>query len=368
MFGDLEKYKNEEYFNSHLDGWLYAGGRYYRLDAFAVMMTDAYDENVYSIDALTIDERIDYISANSLIYRQLSDSDREALELFESEGVTVLDQLQKSGDPAMVLALSTCESAITNGRIVVFCMAIPVNAKDLPGFNNNGGENVGNDPKNVTESPNIIDRLTAIGHPFGSDKWAFLNIVCVFYCIYVTLPFTKTKVKFKQGRAAKKVKDLYSGYGYSGADAMAIIRYGSVLEEGRIRSVTFGNFEVYYNGEPIKFGYKKTKELLAYLIDRRGAMCTNNEIIAVIWEDDDFGTDRQDYLKKLKQDLTKTFSELGSEDVVVKQRGQIGINPKRIECDYFKYLEGDSTILNSYQGEYMSQYSWAEYSIFKRNK
>lgn len=42
------------------------------------------------------------------------------------------------------------------------------------------------------------------------------------------------------------------------------------------------------------------------------------------------------------------------------------INPKNIECDYFKYLEGDSTIRNSYQGEYMSQYSWAEYSIFKK--
>ena len=150
--------------------------------------------------------------------------------------------------------------------------------------------------------------------------------------------------------------------------ALETLRYGSVLEEGFIKAVTFGNFEVYCKGEPIKFGYKKTKELLAYLIDRRGALCSNNEIIAVIWEDDDFGTDRQDYLKKLKQDLTKTLGDLGYEDVVVKQRGQIGINPKRIECDYFKYLEGDSTILNSYQGEYMSQYSWAEYSIFKKIK
>lgn len=150
--------------------------------------------------------------------------------------------------------------------------------------------------------------------------------------------------------------------------ALETLRYGNPIEGGRIKAVTFGNFEVYYNGEPIKFSYKKTKELLAYLIDRRGAMCTNNEIIAVIWEDDDFGTDRQDYLKKLKQDLTKTLTELGSEDVVVKQRGQIGVNPKLIECDYFKYLEGDSTILNSYQGEYMSQYSWAEYSIFKKIK
>ena len=135
---------------------------------------------------------------------------------------------------------------------------------------------------------------------------------------------------------------------------------------GHIVVQTFGNFEIYSRGEPIKFRYKKTKELLAYLIDRRGSMCTNNEIIAVIWEDDDFGTDRQDYLKKLKQDLINTLNEIGAENVVIRQRGQIAINPKLIECDLFKYLEGDSTMVNSYQGEYMSQYSWAEYSIFKK--
>ena len=161
---------------------------------------------------------------------------------------------------------------------------------------------------------------------------------------YIMKPVTKEKIK----------------------KALETLRYGEVLEDRCIKAVTFGNFEVYYHGEPIKFKYKKTKELLAYLIDRRGAMCTNNEIIAVIWEDDDFGTDRQDYLKKLRQDLIKTLTDLGSEDVVIRQRGQIGINPKTIECDYFKYLEGDSTIRNSYQGEYMSQYSWAEYSIFKK--
>jgi two-component SAPR family response regulator len=147
--------------------------------------------------------------------------------------------------------------------------------------------------------------------------------------------------------------------------ALETLRYGSAFEEGRVKAVTFGNFEVYFKGEPIKFKYKKTKELLAYLIDRRGALCANNDIIAVIWEDDDFGMDRQDYLKKLKQDLSKTFSELGVEDIIIKQRGQIGINPKKIECDYFKYLEGDSTIMNSYQGEYMAQYGWSEYAIFK---
>ncbi len=206
MFGDLEKYKDKDYFDSHKTGWLYANGRYYRLDVFAVMMTDAYNKNVYDKDALKIKERINYILSNSEYYKLLSDSDKEALERFEKEGVKVLDELQKSGDPALVLALSTCESAITNGRIVVFFKATPVDAKDLPGFNNNGGgENGGND-------------------------WAFLNLVCVIYCVVVILPFTKTRLKFSQSRAAKKIRELYSGYGYSGADAMAIIKYGDKIK------------------------------------------------------------------------------------------------------------------------------------------
>ena len=217
MFGDLEKYKQEDYFKSHLGGWLYAGGRYYRLDVFSVMLTDAYNDNVYDIKKLTISERVNYILANSEYYRLLSDSDREALELFEKEGVSVLDKLQKSGDPAMILALSTCESAITNGRIVVFCKATPVDYKDIPGFADNGNRNGGNGGGNNNDNPTVI--------------WAFLNLVCVIYCIAVLLPFTKTKLKFRQSRAARKIRELYTGYGYSGSDAMAIIRYGNKIKD-----------------------------------------------------------------------------------------------------------------------------------------
>lgn len=230
MFGDLEKYKKEEYFNSHLGGWLYAGGRYYKLDVFAVMLTDAYDENVYNIKALTISERITYILTHSEFYRLLSDSDRQALELFEKEGPAVLDQLQKSGDPAMILALSTCESAITNGRIVVFCKATPVDYKDIPGFAQNGGENGGGNGGG-NDTPSVIEKLTAIGHPFGSENWGFLNLVCVIYCLVAVLPLTKTKIKFSQSKAAKKVRDLYTGYGYSGSDSMAIIKYGDKIKD-----------------------------------------------------------------------------------------------------------------------------------------
>ena len=36
----------------------------------------------------------------------------------------------------------------------------------------------------------------------------------------------------------------------------------------------FGNFEVFYQGEPLTFKRTKTKELLAYLVDRKGASVT----------------------------------------------------------------------------------------------
>ncbi len=49
----------------------------------------------------------------------------------------------------------------------------------------------------------------------------------------------------------------------------------------RVRIRTFGNFEVYLDGNPIGFKYSKTKEMLAYLVDRKGALCTNGEIMAL---------------------------------------------------------------------------------------
>ena len=227
MFGDLEKYKDEDYFNSHMEGWLYADGRYYKLEVFAEMMTDAYDDNVYDIDALSISERIDYILSNSDYSKQLTDSEKETIGLFESEGVSVLDDLQKSGDPAMIVALSTCESAITNGRIVVFCKATPVDSSVIFGTDGQNGKN--DDGKD--KEPSVIERLNAVGHPFGSDSWGFLNLICTVFCVIIVLPFGKTGIKFRQAAAARKAGNIYNGYGYDGADAMAIVAYGDDIKK-----------------------------------------------------------------------------------------------------------------------------------------
>lgn len=57
-------------------------------------------------------------------------------------------------------------------------------------------------------------------------------------------------------------------------------------KKARIRITCFGNFEVLADGKPVKFKFDKTKELLAYLVHRKGARCTSKEIIAALWEED----------------------------------------------------------------------------------
>lgn len=152
---------------------------------------------------------------------------------------------------------------------------------------------------------------------------------------------------------------------------LAVLRF-SVQNDGetaadeqtdRICVRTFGNFEVFFRGQPLHFQYHKTRELLAYLIDRNGALCSNREIISILWEDCD-AAQKMPYLQRLRSDLTNALRECGAEDILFRQRGGIGVLTEQVDCDYYAWLRGE--VLPSvpggggYHGEYMAQYSWAE--------
>lgn len=124
----------------------------------------------------------------------------------------------------------------------------------------------------------------------------------------------------------------------------------------KIVAKTFGYFELFNNGKPIKFKYDKTKELVAVLINARGALLSNGEVMTYLWEDDS----HESYLRGLKKDLVDSFNELGYDDLIIQQRGKIGIDASKIKCDYYEYLDGEAQAINCYLGEYMVQYSWGE--------
>ena len=126
----------------------------------------------------------------------------------------------------------------------------------------------------------------------------------------------------------------------------------------RLRIQTFGNFEAYIEGKPIAFKYSKTKELLAYLVDRKGALCTSAELQAVIFEDDG---GHESYMKSLRRDLLETLESIGCGDVVAQQRGKLGVVPDNLDCDYYDWCDGKRMGV-VWHGEYMAQYSWSEYT------
>ena len=117
----------------------------------------------------------------------------------------------------------------------------------------------------------------------------------------------------------------------------------------------FGDFEVFYDGEPVASFTKRSKELLAYLVNKAGILCPVSEICNAIFRDSS-----DSYIRVAKKDLMKVLSDIGQEDILISGWGVLGIDRKKVRCDYFDYLDGKRGSLNLYRGAYMLQYDWAK--------
>lgn len=160
---------------------------------------------------------------------------------------------------------------------------------------------------------------------------------------YLLKPITAAKVK----KEFDNIKSLSEAY------------FNQAKKQNmRVRFLCFGNFEAFCGEEPIRFKYDKTKEVLAFLVSRRGALCSNDQVICNIFEDDN---DHESYLRGLRKDLVDTLKECGCGDIITVQRGKMGILPDKVSCDYYDFLKGDAAAINRFRGEFMAQYSWGEY-------
>lgn len=135
-----------------------------------------------------------------------------------------------------------------------------------------------------------------------------------------------------------------------------------VTEKERVRIQTFGYFQVFVEEKPLVFSRKKTKELLAFLVDRHGAFVTTEQIAATLWENESYDT-------KLKNNVTATVSQLravlrdvGAEDILIKSRNNLALDVNKVKCDAYDLEKMKPMAVNAYLGEYMSEYSWAEFT------
>lgn len=125
----------------------------------------------------------------------------------------------------------------------------------------------------------------------------------------------------------------------------------------------FGTFEVYYNGMRVEFERNRAKEILAYLIDKKGEAADTEEICLVLWEDSQKAFDNHHYFRNLMSQLKKTLKDYHVQDILVISRNQFAVDPDKINCDYYSFLKGEAPGIQAYHGEYMMQYSWAEMTM-----
>ena len=153
---------------------------------------------------------------------------------------------------------------------------------------------------------------------------------------YITKPVNETKIKEEMDELANVIE---------------------LKNTKKLQVKCFGNFEIFHNGQIVRFSYQKSKEVFAYLVDREGSGVNVNELNAVLWEED-----HNSYLRNLIADISKTLKSIDCGEIFIKRHNEYSIDVNQIDCDAYEYKKDNPAAINLYRGEYMNQYSWA---VFK---
>lgn len=138
-----------------------------------------------------------------------------------------------------------------------------------------------------------------------------------------------------------------------------------------IQIKTFGAFDVYVDNKPVSFKLAKSKEILAYLVDKHGFGVTRAEVFAAVWEDRLYDRKMQKQLDTYIRSLRETLQEYGILEIMEMNKGVLRVKPDTFVCDAYLFYSGNSDAINAYRGEYMSSYSWAsmtEAILYLKNK
>lgn len=203
----------------------------------------------------------------------------------------------------------------------------------------------------------------------AAERWKMYGMNGIELALHFKMAFSKINLIFVTG-FSEYAQDAFalraSGYITKPVTVERIqeeldnLRNPIQEKTARIRVQTFGNFEVFADNEPLKFHRSRTKELLAYLIDRKGAGVTMAELAAVLWEDREYNRSLQNQVQVHISDLLKTLRAANAAEMIVKKHNFISVDVRRFDCDYYRFLNGEVSVINAFTGEYMVNYSWAE--------
>ena len=128
--------------------------------------------------------------------------------------------------------------------------------------------------------------------------------------------------------------------------AMSKLRYPVENARPNVTVKTFSNFEVYVDGTPLHFPRAKSKELFAYLIHKNGTGCSLRELASVLFEDKEYTASLQKQLQTIIAAMMKTLNAANVSDIVVKRYNHLSVDVSKVDCDYYRFLNGDSEAIS----------------------
>lgn len=188
-------------------------------------------------------------------------------------------------------------------------------------------------------------------------------------------------VEYGDGRVEKRYASMIAcGVDASDAFVHYALRYNIVIPENRaqlqktqkeetenrekrIQIRTFGFFDVFIDGKAVPFKSSKAKELLAVLVDRRGGYVSAGDAISYLWENEDANKVTLARYRKVAMRLRKELEENGISDIMIQNSGKRCINLKIVQCDLYDYLSDKEKNGNLFNGVYLQNYSWGEYTL-----
>jgi len=148
------------------------------------------------------------------------------------------------------------------------------------------------------------------------------------------------------------------------AQAIRTLRFPVKHEQSKkLKVQCFGNFEVFLNDKPLHFPRRKAKELFAYLIHKRGTGSSINEITDILFKNKEDSLSLQNQVQTVISTMMGVLNDAGVKDVIIKTRNNISVDTAKVDCDFLRFINGDKQAINSYTGEFMNNYSWADFTL-----
>lgn len=128
------------------------------------------------------------------------------------------------------------------------------------------------------------------------------------------------------------------------------LRY-PVNKQKRIYIQTKGNFDVKVDGKIVNFTRSPSKEMLAYLVDRKGSTVTRKEACLVLFPNSEYNRNKQMYMSQIIASLETTLEEYHIASLIIKEYNSYKVDMNIFDSDIDDIKEND---------EYMSQFSWGK--------